>query len=483
MGRKILSLDIRHDAVTAVLLATGIKGPWVERHHRVPITDAEEPGQETAKALDQVMQQLDADDATCVVSLPADRFSFRNIQVPFREKRKVDQILRFELEPVLPAPVDTQIIDYQAFHSLNQTDLNHVMAASIDATTLNVYADMLAARNLHPRTITVGGCALARCMDRFADVPDTWMMLDMGGREASLIGVLAGRICFVRPLLGYRDGPHSAEAVGRMVGHTLAGLDDLYHLAFSPECLWVADSGLGKTDLIEKLSALFPFPVKRVDILSHVKTVPDGHQPLPGDAPFLDSPIALALSEAEGLTNLNFRKGHLSEVSFWMANKQRLIRTGILAGLALVLFAGYYLVDAYHTRQRIERLDEAIVETFKSTFPGTKTIVDPLRQMRAELREIKKSAFLATDAGNTIRVIDLLHDISKGIPQETDVQFTRLVIGDGMVQITGDTDTFNAVDGMKNRLEKVRAFNAVTITSANMEKSGNRVRFKLKVEI
>ena len=69
MGRKILSLDIRHDAVTAVLLATGIKGPWVERHHRVPITDAEEPGQETAKALDQVMQQLDADDATCVVSL------------------------------------------------------------------------------------------------------------------------------------------------------------------------------------------------------------------------------------------------------------------------------------------------------------------------------------------------------------------------------------------------------------------------------
>jgi hypothetical protein len=57
---------------------------------------------------------------------------------------------------------------------------------------------------------------------------------------------------------------------------------------------------------------------------------------------------------------------------------------------------------------------------------------------------------------------------------------TRLVIGPESLLIDGTTDTFNTVDDIKNRLEKANLFKSVSISSANIDRSDNRVRFKLK---
>jgi outer membrane translocation and assembly module TamA len=48
--------------------------------------------------------------------------------------------------------------------------------------------------------------------------------------------------------------------------------------------------------------------------------------------------------------------------------------------------------------------------------------------------------------------------------------------------VDGDTAGFEAVDRIKNQLEKDEIFSTVTISSANMDKSGKRVRFKLKLQ-
>jgi general secretion pathway protein L len=48
--------------------------------------------------------------------------------------------------------------------------------------------------------------------------------------------------------------------------------------------------------------------------------------------------------------------------------------------------------------------------------------------------------------------------------------------------MSGDTDTFNAVDTIKNRLEPSDYFSAVTITSANLDRTGKRVQFEIKLQ-
>ena len=103
--------------------------------------------------------------------------------------------------------------------------------------------------------------------------------------------------------------------------------------------------------------------------------------------------------------------------------------------------------------------------------------------MRIKIAAAKKNALLPGETGKHIRTIDILNNISKLIPKETDVKLTRLVIGEESVQISGNTDTFNSVDDIKSRLEQVKFFQKITISSANINRSDNRVQFKLKVHL
>jgi hypothetical protein len=79
------------------------------------------------------------------------------------------------------------------------------------------------------------------------------------------------------------------------------------------------------------------------------------------------------------------------------------------------------------------------------------------------------------------KILDLLKDISQRISDSFDIDVSNMVVDSGTVRITGETDSFNTVDGLKNRLEPSEFFDSVTISSANRDKTGNRVRFELKL--
>ena len=107
----------------------------------------------------------------------------------------------------------------------------------------------------------------------------------------------------------------------------------------------------------------------------------------------------------------------------------------------------------------------------------------PVHQMRMKLEEAEKSLTLPGSFGVTVKTIDILNDISRLIPEKQDVELVSIVVGADNVVVSGNTDTFNAVDDIKSGLEKAEIFQSVSISSANMEKSGKRVQFKLKVAL
>jgi len=482
MSRRILGLDIRQDGITAVMVVTGIKGPWVDDYVHISIPDPEEPEMDIAAALARMAQQMDVPGSTCVVSLPVDHVSFRNIQVPFREKKKIRQVLPFELEPALPRPVDSLVIDFQSSQSSDQAGLTHVVTAGIEAATLDSYTATLASQSIRPKSITIGSCTLAACIDRFADTPENWLLVDAGDRETTVVGMSSGQICFARALPGLSGESGTSASIGRGIRQVLTGFEDLAHLVFQPQLLMVTGSGRGKTGLAQELSESLDLPVEETDLLRHAQMLPRGLHTDLEEALDTDHALALALSEAEGIGSLNFRTGPFAEESFWIEHKKSLLRTGILAAMVLVSVISYYLIDAYYVQRRIERLDQQLTGIFAATFPRASKIVDPVLQMRGKLKEIKQRALIASNPGESPRAIDILNQISSGIPVETDVRLTRLDIGDGNVRLTGDTDTYNSVDGMKSRLAQETAFKNVIITSSKMNKSGNRVDFKLKAE-
>ena len=149
----------------------------------------------------------------------------------------------------------------------------------------------------------------------------------------------------------------------------------------------------------------------------------------------------------------------------------------ILAFLSADLGAEYYFVKK---RNRI--LDQEIMEVFRQTFPKIQRIVDPVQQMKVAINEIKTSAIADPGMGGDQKILDLLKDISERIPSTLNVQLNSMVVDPETVRISGETDTFNTVDSIKNDLEPSTYFSQVTITSANLDRSGKGVQFEIKLQ-
>jgi Tfp pilus assembly protein PilN len=103
--------------------------------------------------------------------------------------------------------------------------------------------------------------------------------------------------------------------------------------------------------------------------------------------------------------------------------------------------------------------------------------------MQINVREAKKNANVQSTAGPHLRSIDILNAISRNIPETITVDVTRMVISPETVLISGNTDTFNSVEEIKSNLEQIDFFKRVTISSTNKDRSGQEIRFQLKVEL
>ena len=127
-------------------------------------------------------------------------------------------------------------------------------------------------------------------------------------------------------------------------------------------------------------------------------------------------------------------------------------------------------------------LDSKIREVFKQTFPEVKRIVEPLQQLKIELKEAKKSSVSHPGMRGEGKTLDILRDISQRVPGSLNVQITRMVIDPDTVRISAYTDKFNTVDNIKNGLESSAFFSDASISSANLDRTGNRVKFEIKLQ-
>ena len=102
--------------------------------------------------------------------------------------------------------------------------------------------------------------------------------------------------------------------------------------------------------------------------------------------------------------------------------------------------------------------------------------------MTSEINKIKKSSALNPVMNTESSVLHLLKDISQRIPESLAVRITNLVIDSEAVRISGITDTFNTVDKIKNDLVSLTYFTAATISSAKLDRTGDKVEFEIKLD-
>jgi type II secretion system protein L len=478
MGKKIVGIDIQDSAVAAVLVDSTLKGTRLMDHALIQLTGPADQDDHLARALEQLTRKMDLSGAMCIAAFPADRVSFRNLQVPFKKTNKIRQVLPFELEPTVPFAVDDVVIDFQTIASDSVSENTDLVAAAVRKDQLAPFLKTLAEFNLEPEIVTISGYMAALCLANLSEIPDQTLFVDIDDRKTTVVAVRSGKVSMVRTLPTGAAGDSDGDRMCNQIRQTLLAYQDSQKDDFQPQKVFLTGSVNG---YVNKIGQTLSIPTQRADIVSQSPVKLSTETVLTWKPERMDHALALALMDVSGFKAMNFRKGPFAVRKRWLEHKERIVRTGILAGLVLLVLLTNVFINYFATSRQVTAVETQIEDIFRATFPEVQRVVEPLQQMRQKIEEARKTSLSAGIDSNQPPMVDILNEISRRIPKPVDVEFNRMVIGDGNVLIAGTTSAFNFVDDIKSALESSELFTSVTIVSTNKDKQGDRIRFRLKV--
>jgi Tfp pilus assembly protein PilN len=476
--KRSLGLDIRSDHASAVLLSTGLKGHKILACDRFdfPAPFYELQPDRLAQALSPILAFPEAAHAAWMISIPARQISFRNVIAPFGERRKIRQMLPFELEPMLLHPVETQIMDFLAVGS---SGTGNLIAASAHESDLGKCLQAISAFGIDPELVTAEGFAPAAILAKHFTDAGAFILVDFAGDTAAIFAVADRKIHLIRSCSLNLFGNDLWTSVSVHIRQTQLLFEAIFGIPLDPRTIRITGPGLSLlTD--NPPGKLAGVPVEPIN-LSETFRMSMPHRPW--SAHEMDGALALSLMTSEGIKGLNFRQGDFATVHKWMENRKPLIAAGVMAALLLILMLLNGHTETRLLEKRFNALNREIESVFSQTFPEVKRIADPLQQMNVKVEQARKDQLGAVGPSSRLKSIDLLQRISAQIPDSIDVELTRLIISAENVQFTGTTATFNTVNDIKRYLEQLEFFQSVEISSANLDRTGNRVQFKIVADL
>jgi general secretion pathway protein L len=502
MASKILSIDLQSDLLTAVLLGNDINKDIIASTALITAENTPE------ELIAELVTRLDCSDCRCFFSLGASFFSFRNLTLPFSDRKTIKKILPFELEESTAASIDTMLID--AMVNTGEGEDSEIITAMIQREVLAAYYNALKHAGITPEIITLSGLPTIAAIQANGQAPEEFIFLDLRLKNSSLFLISSGKLQLVRSLAfnplpldtekvtpgfkldpesgalqvqGFEQSKEAFRELARTVKQTLAPLP----LTTATEHLPIyIDGSAGST---EDVSAWLEAPEAfnrpclicgRAGLLPLPIGMPEKTEQ---HAVFLTACLSLGThGETSKNSSFNFCK---EEFTF----RKKLIgyrNIGKLVGLPLIAVLIFGLGTLWYHTESLKRQQTALVAeihgVFKETLPEVTRIVDPLQQLQVAVDSIRLSS---TEDGDPIlqyTVRHILRELSSHIPASLDVRLTRLIYESKGLRIMGLTDSFNTVDTMKKNLQKSQDFPTVTITSTKQAPRDKKIRFELKIE-
>ncbi len=475
MKRTILGLDIGNSSLKAVVIEKQLKGVSVLKRLTINFDDVtpQEGSPETAMeippfqaAVSALVEKIDPRKiASVAIALPSSSVSFRNITLPFRSKKKIRQVLEFELAANLPLADKAYISDFTAPEKTEKIDENAILTASIPDDILRAYFTPLRAKGLRPSLITIQGYIAADHLLALEDREENdALWIDCSDDHTTLCLSARGTVVQVRSLgkaLGH-------DALVRAMVQTMEGETQRSCGNFIARKCTITSQG-------EPSEALFHHMEKALDCPVHMAEL-DDHP----------NALAAALAQTTSQPVLNFCRERYAEDSVLKRHARNLAILMVFVAMAFSAFMFKLNNDIHGLEKRCSLLENASVELFKRNFPQKGRIVDPLMQMKIELEQLRQTPGLGTmessDAAMPhLSCIETLAEISNRIPPAIDVETTRFILNPGRILLSGSTANFNDIDKIKGLLEESDLFKQVEIQSAAADKTGNRVRFKFMI--
>ncbi|MBF0121319.1 MAG: PilN domain-containing protein [Desulfobacterales bacterium] len=478
MGKRILGIDIRYSAVSAVLLTLKDKGEYqVEDYAYIPISDHQVLENIISTSIETILKKINITKSFCIASFPPNNIRYRNLILPFTDRKKINLILPYELEQLIPIPIEKFITAFMIYESSDA--FSKLITTSVETSELQSYLNAFAAYNIDPFIVTPGGISTAKSFLYLKkDLKDV-LIIDIEIDKCTLFFISFREIKMIRSFK-INLLVENIELFHKDIHRTITIFQELNNIKYEPESIFLTGYGLNDNKLKEKIENFFNISTKELDLSHEFKISVKNKDDIEWIPHRMDSALSLAIAGLEKIDLINFRKD-LFETKKALNLKNIFIQISSISCVILFIFFLKFYYNNKSLEKELCNINNQIINIFKKICPEIKHIVNPMQQLRTKIDSYKKNKNF--DFGKQVRFIDILLQISNVIPEEIPVELNEIKGSSNEVVLIGTTDNFNYANEIKINLERANLFKKVTITSVSQDNIENKVKFTMILNI
>jgi general secretion pathway protein L len=516
-----LGLDIGVSAIKAVRFRRTLSGrETLEYFHQpLPYLSAR-PLTQAAKAavLNRFLWQHALYSARDVVTaMPCRDLHIRTLSLPFRDPTKLAQVVPFELENLIPMPIEDLAVGSLVLppppssKPVEGDDHADVLVTAAPRTAVEKHIKFLAEADVEPSAIHIDGLALFSVARSYrqdgAAVPPDLAILDVGASKTTLCLVHEGRPWVLRTipwgateltrLLAERFACSLAEAERRKRATSLdlvqAWVDPLlrdirlslhaYESSTKTRIKYCWISGGGS-----KLRAMSEYVAHELGL-----TAVGPRQGFGSDSPKAFS-VAVGLAIHSKLNGSRVRVGRarpqlsvdlkrVADTSSKRETPTALRWRWWAAGLALLVLLGLAdLTFRVHLREaRVKEINASLAAEYQRHFGGQAPRGEELDFARRQRDSLEKT--LAQVDGAAGRALPVLAHVVKHLPSGVPVKMRELTLENGSVHFEAETESFEAVERIKQALLASSSIREVSISETRLGVVARQVVFRAALTV
>jgi general secretion pathway protein L len=514
-----IGLDIGRTAIKAVRFRRGLTGRETVQyfHQKLPIgAEGVLDEAKTAELLRAFVKRYHLDRIPVITSLACRELFLRTLSLPFSDASKVAQVAPFEMESLIPLPLEEVAVGCIVFgegstQGSTQRGASDVLVAAAPRATVADHLKLLSTVGIDPAQVQVDALALFAVTEQLrregADVPADLAIIDMGASKTTLCLTHQGRPRLLRTILW--GGDRITEA-----------------LAEKYECSR-AEAERRKRSLTAQQAAPWMAPlIKEVQLTLHAYEaatqtrlrkcwLSGGGAKVPEIAAYLAAQLELepvgpregfgadcprVFSVAFGLAvrlgsarrvlrfrrpeptlALDFKQASIVAPVSDAAGKRdlQLAALGILA--IMVLGFADLSVRSTLKESRLRDLKAALQAQFQKSFGTAASPGSEVEQAKAMLTRTEKT--LALLGATQSPVVPTLAELTRRLPKTIPLKVIALTVEQGTIQIEAETTSFDAVEKIKQALAGSPGFKDVAVSDARVGAQPAQVLFRVSMTV
>lgn len=489
MPQRILALELDAHEMKAAVIETTFRDYRVAGFYRDPVTP---DGGSLADQVRAFLERHQLHGTTVLSSLPGDLVSQRTFYLPFRDRKRLDQTVPFEIEGQVPFNLDEVIVDYDILGH-DRTGSN-VLAAVVQRQDLQAHLALLAEVGLDPKVVDSASLATLNILKLLGhELPAAFAYVGGNSRRTVVALYRNHQLIGLRTLVP-ESGPlenadipangngHAADltarvaALAKQVRWTLlaingAPLDD------GLPCV-VAGEGLELDQIGPHLEAAMGCTVRHLEQAS-LRTVPAALRP---ELANFVSPLGLALREinADEALGVNFRQGEFAYHRGADEIRRAMWRTGALAALVVALMITDTYMGYRQLARRLELVQGQIRNVFTTTLPDVHRIVDEKTQLDSEIKDLRDK-LKHMGVTSVTSAVDVMRTLAAAVPPELKVDIDDYTMDLEGIKAKAKSDSFESVDAIKQQIASTHTFSDVQVKDVKAAPDGKGVDFRLVI--